>query len=424
MKIWLAIDFEPIPGLDGASRYLRYGMLANHLAAAGHDVTWWTSDFDHFAKKHRNGPSNRQIKSNLTVRMLHGKGYGKNISLSRVHHNRSVAQSFIAAMDALPSNSHPDVVMVCLHTLELAEAVTQFTNARDISTVVDVVDVWPEVYLRAFPSVLKGIARLCLTAEFRRAKHILGRADLITAVSQTYLDWARALCGEVSVPCGEVYPLGYDDDDVDELAVRAASRRLQDAYNITPDSLNLVFVGQLSHSYDLSTVVAAAKLLHPSLREKVRYIIAGDGVGRPQLERETRDLPTVKFTGWLSHADVTALLRLCNVGLVSYASDATQSLPYKPFEYMASGLALLSCLQGEMADLINQKRIGLQYSAGSAWSLAESIRYLAGNPKECDAMRMEAKNLFKEAYRAATIYSQLVNRLEKIARKKPLRQSL
>ncbi len=390
-------------------------MLATVLASKGHEVTWWTSDFDHAHKLHRHVPSEVRIQPNLIIRTLQGVGYQKNVSLKRVRHNRSVARSFAAAMQTINNDSHPDVVMVCLHTLELAETVTVYTTSQSIPLVVDVVDIWPDVYLRAFPQALKSVARHCLRSEYSRAKRILQSAYTITAVSSTYLDWALSLCPDAIGRSGVVFPLGYDDADVDDAAVFAESEHLKRAYNISPDTLNLAFVGQLSHSYDLFTVVETARLLYQSMGSRVRFFIAGDGVDRQRLQIAANAVPSIVCTGWLSHPSVVALLRNCSVGLVSYARGATQSLPYKPFEYMAAGLALLSCLPGELAELVRTKSIGIQYTAGSSESLAECIRYLVNNPEHCTSMRQRARVLFETEYRSGTIYSRFTNYLEKIA---------
>jgi glycosyltransferase involved in cell wall biosynthesis len=415
MRVWLMVDYEPIPGLDGPARYLRYGMLANTLASHGHDVTWWTSDFDHAHKQHRHGPSRIQIRPNLTLRMLPGSGYGKNVSLERIRHNRSVARSFHAAMQLERAGSRPDVFMACLHALELTEAATAYATAQAIPFVVDVVDIWPDVYLQAFAPAFKTVARYCLRPEYLRATRILRSARTITAVSRTYLDWALSLCPDAPGSPGAVFPLGYDDADVDGAAICSESERLKLAHNITPVAMNLGFVGQLSHSYDIDTVVEAARLLYRSLGHQVRFFVAGDGIDRQRLQLAAQAIPNIAFTGWLSHSGVVALLRQCTVGLVSYVAGATQSLPYKPFEYMAASLALVSCLPGELEDLIRREDIGLQYTPGSPESLAACIRTIVDHPERCAQMRRKSKELFAAEYRAEVIYNRFANYLESLA---------
>jgi glycosyltransferase involved in cell wall biosynthesis len=414
MKIWLVVDYEPVPGIDGDCRYLRYGTLATVLALRGHDITWWTSDFDHAHKRHRHTGAELDIQENLKLRLLPGDGYKKNISLQRLRHNRSVAKSFVAATHSMPDDARPDVIVACLHTLELSEAAAAYARSRAIPFVVDIVDIWPEVYLRAFPTMFKKVMRHCLHWEYLRARRVIESAREVTAVSHAYLKWALSQIHDETKQ-GTVFPLGYDESASTGEAVDRESDRFVRSYDLNPGCVNVAFVGQLSHSYDLDAVVAAARLLFPLYGDRLRFFIAGDGVDRTRLEASAQDLPTVAFTGWLSHPAIIALLRNCSVGLVSYAGTATQSLPYKPFEYMAAGLALVSCLQGELAELISGKDIGLQYTAGSPESLALRIREIMDYPEHRSGMQRRARELFDACYRAETIYGCFSNQIESVA---------
>ncbi len=51
MKIWINNPFDFLPG-EGA-RLQRYGLLAKALVKAGHQVVWWSSDWNHIKKEHR-----------------------------------------------------------------------------------------------------------------------------------------------------------------------------------------------------------------------------------------------------------------------------------------------------------------------------------------------------------------------------------
>ncbi len=232
MKVWLVVDYEPIPGIDGQCRYLRYGTLATVLASRGHDVTWWTSDFDHAHKRHRHTGGQLNLQPNLNVRLLPGTGYKKNISLQRIRHNRSVANSFIAATRLLPENARPDLIVACLHTLELSEAAATYAQVNGIPFVTDVVDIWPEVYLRAFPPMLKSFARLCLRREYARARRVIGSAHTLTAVSDTYLKWALSQIQDRPHQ-SMMFPLGYDQAAIAEDDVNRESSKLMTRKSIT-----------------------------------------------------------------------------------------------------------------------------------------------------------------------------------------------
>ena len=108
-------------------------------------------------------------------------------------------------------------------------------------------------------------------------------------------------------------------------------------------------------------------------------------------------------------------MQITDVGLAAYTKDALQSLPNKPFEYMAAGLPLLSSLPGELEGLITEHQIGLHYRADDVQSLIDKIVWLAEHPSERIAMGQRARKLFEERFRADIIYSKLAAHLEKVA---------
>src|SRR5438309_1651100 len=145
---------------------MRVGMLAERLASAGHDVTWWTSTFDHVAKLQRfSEDSTERVAGNYRIELLHAPGYASNHSLARVRHHRYSAAAFARrAAGAIA----PDLVYCCIPTLEVTEAALGYATALGIPTVVDVRDLWPDVYLR--PVI--ATARSMLERDDRRAQFV------------------------------------------------------------------------------------------------------------------------------------------------------------------------------------------------------------------------------------------------------------
>lgn len=418
MKVWLVVVYEPIPDLDGDARSLRYGALAQTLAGDGHDVTLWTSNYNHVRKRHRfeEPPPSIKVGPHFRVRLLPARGYRRNVSIDRIRHNLSVARAF--EQRANQCSVKPDVVFACLPILELAEKAVQYARAKHIPVIVDVLDEWPDLYLTVFPQGLRSLARVALIPEFRRARRILQAATGITAVSSTYLQWALGYATRPRQDTDAVFPLGYARPDVGaEFDSERWVARLQSDYGIRPDSLVVTFVGQFGASYDLETVVEAARRLQAEGEARVQFVLAGDGDKRSKLREMAHTLPNVVFTGWLDQSAMIALLRLSSVGLAAYGDQALQSLPYKPFEYMAAGLPILSSLRGELETLICDEQIGIRYQSGNAGSLVEGIYQLLTQVEARKRMGINAQKLFEKRFSAEVIYPQLVEHLKKIAGK-------
>ncbi|MCP2830399.1 glycosyltransferase WbuB, partial [Salmonella enterica subsp. enterica serovar Typhimurium] len=76
---------EPLPIEQSNERLLRAGILSNMLAARGHQVTWWTSTFLHMKKRHLFDTDQVvELRPGLRLRLLHGTGYTRNVSLQRL----------------------------------------------------------------------------------------------------------------------------------------------------------------------------------------------------------------------------------------------------------------------------------------------------------------------------------------------------
>ncbi len=398
--------------LDGTYRELRCGTLADVLAARGHDVVWWSSTFDHNAKQHRSVKSRIfELRVGVTLMLLHGPGYPSNVGWQRIRHHRALARHF--AREARAAGPLPDVIFTCWPIPELAEQAVLFGAARGIPVIVDVRDLWPDVYLQVVPRWLRPIGRLALVTEFRRAARVVSGARAITAVSAGYLQWAIDAAGRSVRETDGVFPLGYP---IPPSAEGVDVARVRERWGVAPGELVATFAGMLGSSYDLETVIDAARQLHAA-GTPVRVLIAGDGDHARKLHDYARDLDNVRFTGWLGRDDVWALLSASDVGLASYCVDALQSLPNKPFEYMAAGLPIVSSLRGELAELIADHEIGIYYKAGDAADLASKLRLLAADSVCRARMSQRAKDLFVLMFSTDAIYPQLAARLELLARR-------
>jgi glycosyltransferase involved in cell wall biosynthesis len=382
------------------------------LVAQGHEVLWWASTFDHRHKKHRfNEPSTVESFPGLKVRLLHGPGYRQNKSIKRFLHQRAIARAF--AKEVMDFQC-PDIIVCGLPLPELAEQALIFGKKFNLPVVIDVRDRWPDIYLTMFSPGLRRLARLALVSEFRRIRWVFQSASAILSVSKTYLNWALSYADRPVRSMDGVFPLGYHAPD--SMLDEADAAKLRRKYCIHPKSLVITYVGAFGFSYDLETVVNVAKNLHEKGEKDIRIMLIGDGDSASRLHELGCGLPNLIFTGWLDQESILSLLRISSVGLAAYKKEATQTLPNKPFEYMAVGLPLLSSLRGELEDLIRTEKIGLQYQAGNADSLVEKIGWLAAHPEERQAMGQRSRKLFEERFNAEIIYPKLVQHLERIAK--------
>jgi glycosyltransferase involved in cell wall biosynthesis len=339
MGFWLVSLYERIPTVDGEVRPLRCGNLAKAMESRGHEVVLWTPRFDHIGKVQRDAPAEKNPSgwTSPTIKLLAAPGYRRSISFARWRHNRTIARSFRSG--AASEMVQPNLVFVSLPAPELAAEAVGVCRALDIPVVVDVRDRWPDLYLTILPKLLWPAGRLVLKREFDRVRGTLSGASGITAISREYLRWALQLAGRDQGRRDGVFPLGYQGgDELEGISAGVSAEALTERYGIDHNSLVVTFVGAFGASYDLDTVISAARRLAREREQSTQFLLVGAGDSKERIRKRAERLPNVMFTGWVSHPVVAGLLRLSTVGLAAFARHATQSLPNKLFEYAAAGL--------------------------------------------------------------------------------------
>lgn len=410
MITWIFEAGESPIHSPGGSRELRTGWLVNALVDSGHSVTWWTSTFDHGTKTQKFDVTTNQIVSErLRIIYVWAPPYTKNVSLARYKNHKALADSTQRLV--LEETSLPDIILCAYPIPEIADRVCAFAQERKIPVLIDVLDLWPDIYLNAFPS-LKSLCRLALFREQRLANRVMNRATGILAVSQAYLNWATAKAQRPQATFDGVFPLGYSTATRDT-AGGGNRTMIRKSLGADDKTMVVVFSGVFGRSYDLDTVIDAAHTLITHV-VKVRFILIGSGDKIEHLIRKAKGLSNVVFLGWQSKEKISEILPCCDVGLVSYTRDALQSLPYKPFEYMAMGLPLASSLEGELSSLIDRERIGVRYNSEDSNSLSLALSDLALDSDRRKVMAARSFSLFSRTFDSRIIYPSLVRHMETV----------
>jgi glycosyltransferase involved in cell wall biosynthesis len=413
MKIWLVTIYEPLPFGAPQTRPQRCGMLAKALIGRGHKVELWTSTFEHVKHTHYFQKSSRQVISdNFSIQYLDGCGYKNDYSPKRFFHNRQTARNFLEI--ALERSSPPDIIFAPVPSLEMAEAATNYAKIKSCPIVVDIRDLWPDVYFTMFPEFMRSFVKPFFYSEILRARRILRGANAITAISESYLKWGLDYAERNARHSDQVFHLGFANDinfkpnDIDSL-----SWSIRKKYDIGINKFIVTYVGTFSDFYDIPCILESARLFLDD--ERVHFLIVGSGEKANKLFSIGKQLKNVTMTGWVDFREVCALLGITDVGLVAYSDIATMSLPNKPFEYMASGIPLLSSLKGEMESMILNNNIGRMYKSGDVSSLVSEIKWFLNNRDAAKVMGIKALSLFKREFLGEVVYSKLAIHLERIS---------
>lgn len=408
MRIWLVEVGESLP-IDEGGRLMRTGLLAKQLTSQGHEVTWWADAFSHLRKSYRT-TQNATVAAGpgLTLELLHAPPYARNISLARLRNQRIVAEQFRALA---PMRPQPEVIYCGYPTIELAVEAMRFARARGIPVLLDIRDPWPQVFVDLLPRGLRWCGRIALQKYFHMGRAAIQEAAVLCAMSEECLQWGLEFAQRPRSAQDEVFYLAYEEPEGQSLEAAGLGRG--------PDvTLQCLYIGGFGPSYDLPTLIEAARLLQRQGMTGVRFVIAGDGPNAPALKRQAQGLPSVHFPGWVTSGQIRYLLSQSDVGVVAVSGLVRTAVPNKSFEYMSGGLLLLNSTTGDLRPLIESERIGCNYPTGNARQLAARIQDLLQRPDEVRKMKQRSRALFLKRFEAGTVYRAMADKLTALATQK------
>lgn len=413
MNVWLIVTGERLPIDEGDSRPLRVGILADILVEKGNKVVLWSTTFNHARKKYRfNTDTTIQINDRFQIKLLHSfVPYSTNISVRRIINYKIIAQKFTRQLRLEPK---PDVIVCAFPTIELSLAATEYGKESGIPVVVDVRDLWPDSFISVFPEKFRWLFKVFLYGHFKKTRRIFEECTAIIAVSDSYLQWSLSYANRIKRKNDAVFPLGYPEIVVSDIQIKAVASNLQ---NIGVDSSKVIcwFIGTFGKSYDLLTVIKAARELERNNYRNVQFVFSGEGDNYANYLKSAEGLSNVIFTGWVDLAQIAYLKSVSGIGLAAYAKEAFQGLPNKIFEYMSAGLPILSSLRGETEQLLNSNQCGFTYEAGSVNDFLDKFLILVKDNNLKISMGVNSTRLIKTQYSAEIVYPKMVDLLYKLA---------
>lgn len=409
MKVWIITSGEPIPSQE--ERPHRAGILSAMLADKGNNVVWWTTTFDHQSKEYLYD-INAEVKldNNYSRFFLHSNtSYKKNISLNRIKNHQQVAINF--EIESRKKET-PDVIFCSFPTIDLSFSATKYAKEFNVPIVIDVRDLWPDIFFNPFPRALYPFIKIGLNNYIKQTKFIFKNCTSITGVSKKYLEFGLQYGNRKKTNQDKVFPLGYDSEGKNNIILKDNEF---DTLGIDSRKINIWFVGTFGKTYDLSTVIKAARLIEKETKN-INFIFTGDGENMSKWKEESKELGNVVFTGWVGKRELHYISLNSSIGLMAYSKGAPQGLPNKIYEYMASGLPILSSLQSETKELLENEKIGITYEPNNFENLYSKINLLTKDSNLLNEMKTKSKKVFKEKYDSSIVYEGLVKYLNQLSK--------
>ncbi len=408
MNIWILVLGEPIYSDAKNIRLHRAGNLSKYLINAGHNVTFWTSNVDHVKKSLRCKKTTiKKINKNLSIILLAGGLYKKNVSFARIFHNVKVAKEFKKLAKKIEK---PDIVITNYPIIELSNAAVVYSKENNIPSIVDIRDFWPDIFYETLPNALRFLGDLIFWSWKRKAKNIIKNATAVTGITDEYIKWARKKNNQSMQEIDKSFPLAYE---------KVTLFQYKDIFlkenNIDPKKDSIYcFFGNLSKRIELETIVLAAKILNNNKNNQIKFVICGVGEQLKYLQEQSKKCPSIILPGWINNDEINTLMEISKAGILPYPStlDFMKSFPNKVGEYLSKDLPIISSVQGEMKSLLENWNCGITYENNNPNSLINAINFIEGNESERKIMTNNAKECFKKKFDSKTVYGNYVSFIE------------
>lgn len=394
-------------------------LLCAELLRRGHNVTMWTSAYDHIRKEWRrewhDSPKGYRREDGLELRFMKGTGYASNVRPQRLIDHVIAARDFTRQAELAP---RPDAIVASLPDHATAAAAVAFARRHGVASVVDVRDKWPDVFVeRLSTSRLSPLADLALFTEHRRARQALAGADSVVAVMESLLTWGLAKGRRTRTEHDRVFYLTTSPRNFDPPRVARADPVIADVLTRTEGRTRFVFVGTFNKTQHPGLILDAVDRLRAAGGfdpTRVALIIAGAGTDAETVRTRAAAHENVHYIGWVESQQMDDLLAHADVGILAM-NFATEAFNNKAFAYLASGLPIINGATGDLADLLASEHAGLNVPAGNADALARAITRLAEDPALRAELTRNVRRMFLQRFDRTRNYAEYAEHVERIA---------
>jgi len=351
----------------------RFDDLARRYAELGEfsRVDFVTSRFKHAKKENKNSAKFFKL-SGVNYRLINTPAYKKNVSILRFVSNIVFA---IKLWFLLSHKKYKDTSLyyVAFPTPEAAAIAIWWASKRSIKIVLDVQDIWPEVF--NLVKEKKGVYRFFYKIYQRISGYCYQKSNIIVSVSDTYIQVAKSY--------GAVSPMYSCFLGSSRLKLLNNSNGCKEKFEIVNNKVRVAFLGTVGASYDLFTVIDAIKIANsPNLRFELTII--GDGPSLEEVLKYASSLSVeINFLGRVPYVDAMSYLMECDIAVNSFHPKATQSIVNKHGDYALAGLPVISNQKcDEYTSLLLKYNAGLTVSCKDPNSFAEALITLGMDEKK------------------------------------------
>lgn len=381
----------------------RYLYLANLISQEdGLDLEVVTSTFYHATKRQREYSKEFLNEFEYQINLIYEPGYNKNISLKRLHSHRVYAKNILKYLKV---RKKPDVIYLVVPSLDVADMVSKYCEMNNIRLIVDIQDLWPESFKMAFN--IPVISDIFFYPMLRKANRIYSRADEIIAVSDTFVK-RGILLNKKDAKGISVY-IGTD--------VEFARKCISTTKLIKQkDEFWIMYVGTLSHSYNIKLVIDAISLLNKEGKKNIIFKVLGTGPMEQDFKSYAKEKEVyTDFLGMVEYKEMMAILASGDVAVNPIIKTSVSTIINKVGDYAAAGIPVINTQNSkEYRDLLVKYDAGVNCDPDDVDDLKNAINLLLTNKNLREQFSKNQSILANDLFDRSKTYKKIIDLLHSI----------
>lgn len=414
MKILFVTIGEPVIHENNDLRLHRTGLLCeliskNNLA----EVLWITSSFNHFNKRFYEKKDKKiNVNERLSIIMLKGIGYKRNISLNRFFDHyilQKKVKNLIKKLKFLP-----DVVISSYPTIGLSFEVVKFYKKQNIPVYIDYRDMWPEVFYRILPEKLKFISKIIFYPIWYKGNYAIKNAFGIISISKNLLEYAIKSHKRIRSSKDFVCYMAYKSENYAENELKRArlffSKKIPTLED-TSKKHNFIFLGTFTNKgYNFYPILDYLKKI-----SNIRIILCGSGNEEKKLKVRYSKEKNFYFPGYLNDKKIQYLLKYSSVGLCPYSEseDFQNTIPSKASVYLSKGLFCLSSIKkGEFPSILKVNKLGSTYDSNNEESIKLAVNNLLNFLNQSNYNKKRLIEFYEKNFESNKLYTDYFDKIK------------
>lgn len=397
----VSIGYVWFPCEPGPSRFY---YIAKQFVEAGFEVDIITSNFQHFKKEYRDIKKIQEQGYPFHIEFIEVPKYKKNLDLKRIYSN-SVAKKKIKKYFVQNGKKY-DAVYCTVPANDIAAVVSKYCKKNKIPFIVDIEDLWPEAMKMAFR--VPVISSFLFYPFKRDVETVYKNADAVIGTSDEYTN--RAFKNQKCQISYQTVYVGCDLEKFDN-----GVKTFLDSIDKSQNEFWISYAGSIGTSYDIKTLVLAAKEIEKRGYENIRFKIMGTG---PLLEEikaiaKEQECENVTIMGYVEYSKMAAYLTKSDITINSFVKGAPQSIVNKIGDYLASGCAMINTLENEeFTAMVTREKFGINVEPENVKLLADTVEKLYKDEKLCIEMGKTARKFGEEYFSVSKSYRRIVEMVE------------